>query len=551
MQRLMISAAIAAALLPAQRQPAADQLAVIRGRVLNAASGEPVRKAQVTLRPLTAGASGGPARVTVGEDGSFVLSSITPGKYDLSASRTGFIGQGYGAPPANIQGPPVILAAGQSLENVTIRMVPQGVLAGRVIDSDGDPVERAEIALWRWEYPDGERQLVRQPLGGIGTNDLGEYRISRVPPGSYIVSATAPLLNSAPGKESSDSDLIATYFPRSPDAAGAAAIEVAAGSELRGVDIQILKSTLFQVRGTLTGVPPPPAQVPAIAPGGGGPPRPTVNLISLDSATLGRSGTVNPDGSFVIAQVAPGSYTLQANARDGQQPLAARTSVQVSGRDVDGIALTLQPLVRVSGTVLVDPPSARKPQFTSLRLLFRSAALTGRTAAAVGSDGTLQGQAQLFRDVYRLDVSDIPDGFYLKSVKLGGQEARDAMLDLASNGSAEARVDLTLAPTSAALSGTVSDAQGAPVSGVKVTVVPASDATRRDLFLSRDSDSNGAFSFKNLPPGKYRVYAWRQVEGNAWMNAEFRKPYESSAAAAEITDNTTVSVMLNLIEAAR
>lgn len=543
------------ALMPAQRpgaatgQTAAGQTGKITGHVLNAISGEPLHKAQVTLRPLAPATPGGAARVTTGDDGAFVLSSVSPGQYELSAMRTGFVNQGYGAPPAIFQGTPTNIAAGQTLEDLVIRMVPQGVIAGRVIDDDGDPVERAQVTLWRYEYPDGDRKLVRQPYGNPGTNDLGEYRFSGLPPGNYIVSATAQLVNAGGGKQPSDSDVIGTYYPRSPEARSAAAIQVPAGSEVRGIDIQLLKSKLYQIRGTISGLP---ASLPEGPPGGGLLRlQPSVILTSVDSAALARSGVIDSDGSFVIAQVGPGDYILQANARDAQQALTARTQVEVSGRDVDGVSVRLQPLIRVSGAVSIDPASSPAPAFSSIRLIFRSMIGLGQANATVANDGSFLGQAQLQRETYQLEAPGIPDGYYLKTIQLGGQEAQDALLDLSSAGSTDARIDLVLAPTSGVLAGTVNDSKGAPAMGVKVTVVPASNATRRDLFLSQNTDSNGTFAFKNLPPGKYRVYAWQQVDGNAWMNAEFRKPYESSAGAAELTDNGTVSVMVNLIEGPR
>ena len=109
-------------------------------------------------------------------------------------------------------------------------------------------------------------------------------------------------------------------------------------------------------------------------------------------------------------------------------------------------------------------------------------------------------------------------------------------------------MELVIAPTSGVLAGSVNNSKGSPAIGVKVTVVPASDATRRDLFVSQNTDANGNFAFKSLPPGRYRLYAWDQMESNAWMSREFRMPFESSAGSADLADNGTTNVMLNLIE---
>jgi hypothetical protein len=536
------------------QQSSTDQnTAVLQGQVVNALTGEPLRKAQVTLRPVVLGGPGGITRAGVGDDGGFALTSVGPGQYQLSADRVGFVNQGYGAPPASFKGTPIDVAAGQSIGNLVIRMLPQGVIQGRVLDDDGDPVERAEVQLWRFDYPDGDRQLVRQPVGTPGTNDLGEYRFSGLPPGSYIVSATAPLSNSGAGKQP-ETDSIATYYPRGVDAKSAAPVEVTPGSDARGIDIRILKSRLFEIRGVVIGAPSiAPAAQPPVAGGGrggrgGARPSVTVFLSSVDSAALPRSGTVNPDGSFVVQQVGPGSYTLQAStaANGQQQRQVARASVEVSGRDVEGLTLRMLPLVTVSGGVTMDPRDAPAPSFSGLHLLLRSLARLGQTTAQVGDNGSFQTQAQLFGDTYRLEASGLPDGYYLKAVKLAGQEVPDAILDLSSG--APAQIELVVAATSGVLAGSVNNSKGAPAIGVKITVVPASDATRRDLYLSQTTDTSGNFAFKSLPPGKYRLYAWDQIEGNSWMSREFRMPFESSAGTAELADNGTTNITLNLIE---
>jgi hypothetical protein len=560
---VLMTARLSAQTQPATRAPAAQATAtqdagVLQGRVISASSGEPVRKAQVTLRPEVAGRlPGGPTMVTVGDDGVFVLTSINPGQYELNAQRTGFVQQGYGAPPASFRGTPIDVAPGQTIDDLVIRMVPQGAIFGRISDDDGDPIQGAEVTLWRYEYPDGDRQLVRQPFGTPGSNDLGEYRFFGLPPGSYIVSATSRLSNSGGGKQPPEVDSIATYYPRSRDPKGAAAIEVAAGSEMRGIDIRILNSRLFQIRGTIVGVP---ARTPAEPParggrGGRGGVRPqiTVNLSSADSAALPRSGTVNADGSFVVTQVSPGSYILAARAVDElAQPMMAGATIEVTGRDVEGVSLRFLPSIKLSGSFAIDPPDAPAPRFSAMRLMLRSVVRgAGGANAQVQDDGTFQIQAQLPSDTYRLELSGIPDGYYLKKVNLSGQEVPDAIFDFSSGGPADGRVELVLAPTSGVLAGSVNNSKGAPAIGMKVTVVPASGSPRRDLYQSQDTDVNGNFAFKNLPPGKYRVYAWEQVESNAWMNAEFRKPFETSAGTVDLTDTGTASVVLNLIETAR
>src|SRR5206468_5450232 len=86
-------------------------------------------------------------------------------------------------------GTPVTLADGQELATIDLRVVRGGVITGRVLDEDGEPLARAVVTVQRYQYVRGERQL--SPAGGDQTDDRGQYRVFGLPPGDYYVSATA------------------------------------------------------------------------------------------------------------------------------------------------------------------------------------------------------------------------------------------------------------------------------------------------------------------------------------------------------------------------
>ena len=58
----------------------------------------------------------------------------------------------------------------------------QGVIAGKIVDEDGDPATNIRVQLL-CEIPQrGERQLI--PVQNARTKDLGEYRIAGLAQGS-------------------------------------------------------------------------------------------------------------------------------------------------------------------------------------------------------------------------------------------------------------------------------------------------------------------------------------------------------------------------------
>jgi hypothetical protein len=78
-------------------------------------------------------------------------------------------------------------------------------------------------------------------------------------------------------------------------------------------------------------------------------------------------------------------------------------------------------------------------------------------------------------------------------------------------------------------------------------VVP-SDLARRDLFRSTNSALDGTFTVQGMPPGTYRVFAWLDVDQNAWMDADYRKPYEAQSATVEISNGKAPALTLGLIK---
>src|SRR5262245_3772131 len=107
----------------------------IEGRAVNLVTGEPVRRAILTLRP--AGQQGSPRSATSDSAGRFLFESVPPGTYRLSAERTGFLRQDYGGRPSSSTGAPLSISAGQPITGLIFKLTPQGVISGRVLDEEG------------------------------------------------------------------------------------------------------------------------------------------------------------------------------------------------------------------------------------------------------------------------------------------------------------------------------------------------------------------------------------------------------------------------------
>src|SRR5207237_2109676 len=203
---------------PAPTRP--EDLSALDGQVVNATTGQPLGKAALTLRRVDGRPGppgvGGAARsysATSDTSGRFNIPGIEPGKYRLSATRTGFVALEYGARDYAQGGTTLALDPRQRMGDVTVRMTPNGVITGHVVDEDREPVAFLQVQAMRYRYSQGRKQLV--PFGSANTNDIGEYRIFGLPPGRYYISVSARRSyapnRSAAAQQGPEEEYVATY----------------------------------------------------------------------------------------------------------------------------------------------------------------------------------------------------------------------------------------------------------------------------------------------------------------------------------------------------
>jgi hypothetical protein len=547
----------------------------VEGRVMSA-TGEPLRKVALSLRPN--GRGGGNYSATSSTDGSFRFASVDQGNYSLTGERTGYVRETLSSPGGQTK--VIEVVSEKTTGGIELKLTPQSVIAGHVFDEDGDPLQSVNVEVWRYTYPRGRKQLTQAENGS--TNDLGEFRIANLSPGRYYVSATARQLDGGRagrggrggrgglfagggrgGPVETIEDYVTTYFPNLMEQNGASPLDLVAGSEMRGIDIRLLKARFHSVAGSVAGMPRQAAAADAQGKGkakgkaGDGAFAPGVGVFLALTPRNGQGGrqvagaAVGNDGTFQFAAVPPGSYYIVAQTPGpAQQRVTARVPVDVGSGDINNVSVRLQPPLAISGKVTVDStqPSVK---MASLRLNFTPAepgiGNQGRNGPAqLADDGTFQ--TELSADAYVIEAGGMPDGYYLKSVKLAGREMPDATLDLSYGGGP---VEVILAPSAGDVTGVVQNGRGEPAASVQVTAVPASGSLRRDMNKLVTTDASGNFALHGLPPGDYKIFAWEDVETNAWMDRDYRQPFESQSASAKVQESTTPTVTLRLIERGR
>ena len=205
------------------------------------------------------------------------------------------------------------------------------------------------------------------------------------------------------------------------------------------------------------------------------------------------------NGTFVIPNVAPGSYIMAAEVPGARFSYRTETvDVEVRDSDVTGMGLIITPLgpraTPVSGKLLMEG-GAPLP-----------ASLTRITASGESSTVQRDGSFQLRlrpQETYPIKLESLPAGMYVKTVSSGLWNPEGETLLFAS--APPATLQVTLAVGDRTLSGRVLDRSGAvPRSEVTISVSrpPASRALR-----SVSAGADGTFEIDRLQAGDYELKA--------------------------------------------
>ena len=195
MRRLLaIGLALALALVgptAAQQLPSATAAGgAISGVVLDAATGEPIAGAVVSLGRTTQNVKL-PPRFATDSKGRFIFTGLEAAEdYFLSARALGFLAGNYGEsqPSDYVFFDTVVrirLTASQWVPDLAIRLWRMASITGRVLDERGEPVVGAAVEAYSTVRVAGHERLVGGPLAS--TDDRGVYVLTNLSPGRYVV----------------------------------------------------------------------------------------------------------------------------------------------------------------------------------------------------------------------------------------------------------------------------------------------------------------------------------------------------------------------------
>lgn len=487
----LLAAAILLAISAAAQTP---RPASVEGVVLHSVSLEPLPQVQVGFQPIAERAPGRPIPRATGavtdSSGRFRVENLSPGDYRITLRR-----EGFGITRSTFASLRLKLDAAETRTGLRLFMSPQAAVNGRVLDDFGEPVSGAIVQLARRLTARGSTSDI--PGISASTDDLGNFRLPAVEPGRYVVQAvhaeSREVLYPEPG--GAVTAYAPTYAPSTTDPQQAELIDARAAEETGPVVIRLRREPVFSVRGRVLD-----------AEG-----NPLSNAQVFLRSTAGFSiflqpgqARAFPDGRFELLGVPRGDWYLTAlpRQRATDARLALSTRITVSQSPLEDVVVRAAPQQRITGTVVYEGEGT--PDWRAVNLIVRPAGEAfgmASNAARPGPDGSFELTAS-GQGATRLDVVGRPaPGAYVASILSGTTDLTYRPFALDQGLPAPLRV--VFRTGAARIEGQIDGRKPATV-----LLWPADPQARDSQPLSRSEASPaGAFSFSDLAPGAYLLYA--------------------------------------------
>jgi hypothetical protein len=536
---ILVGAMVAAAQEPNSAPQKSNEkpsdLCSVEGVVVKSTTGEGIKRATVQLTPVGEGLQ--PYSTLTETNGHFIIRDIAPGRYAINVWGDGYTQQASGKGKGSTSVRSLDLAPGKNVSGLAFRLLPPGVITGTVYDEDGIPVTWAQVHVLRVGGSGMHRQIGG---GGAGlTNDLGEYRIWGLQAGKYLVAATYQPRQTIPSQQV-DEAYLPTFHPSTPDTSQATVVEVQAGAEASGIDVDLRQSHAVMVRGRVTvdgAVKAPQGIYVSLTPRAAEGSYPFSNY----------GGPVqNDSGDFEIRGVPPGPYNLSAMWNDGKRQLYGRLPLEVSNANLDGVILLMDSPTTIAGRFRLE--GGNEFDFTRLSLWLQPIDNTmGAGGAQVKTDGTFV-MENVYDGNYRVRVSGYPEEYYVKSAREGGNEALESGLTV-SHSQPPSRLEIVLSLEGGRVDGSVLQEQQ-PVGGAMVVLVPdPPHRGREEMYSLETTDALGRYSMLGLPPGDFKLFAWEIVQGTNYTDPEFFGGFEGRGTPVHVGERQQQTVRLQVITA--
>src|SRR5688572_2093061 len=521
-------------------------------------------------------------RAVSASDGRFVIRDLSAGGYTLSVAAVGFVRYEGSVDDG---GKVIVVAPGESSQGITVRLIRDGIVSGRITATNGSPLLGMEVRALKKTFDANGWPTITSAGERAVTDDRGEFRISGLPPGRYFVRAESQLSGvslseerraafegrAAPAKPT-PGVFASIYYPGAADIERATPLDLQLGLEVRNINIVLPQLQIYTIRGAISD------------PGGTNPPdRVSVGVLPktdwVSGTTMSIAGPAydpsaklisayRPDGTYELEGVAPGVYWIRAqiqarlsaeqsafistpgaDATKLPAPLRGATLVTVVDSNVENVDVTIVRDLTLNGSITVETQAEPSPiDFSSIRVQLKGVE-PSRLGLALGilnmaADGKFTIR-NLWPAEYFVTVSGLPPAYYIVAGRLGNRDALGKAISLTSQ--PVESLAITVAKGTE-VTGMVTDAASMAIPNQQVVLIPDSVVSRPDLYKTAITDAGGRFVLHGVAPGRYRAYAWKAIEPYRYFDFQFVSAFEDKGSAIDVVGPSVSSVAVKLIQ---
>jgi len=496
----------------------------IAGTVVSKADGHPLPRARVTVRDAK-DPQKFESMVTL-EDGKFEFNNVPAGKYSLEGAKRGFISAAYDQ--HDQYSTAIVTGAGLDTETLVLRLAPDAVITGKVLDEVGEPVRHASVMLYYDDHGSGIDQI--RQVRGTQTDDQGVYEFTPLRPGIYFLSATAkPWYAVHPTSDGEDQSATAksldrsldvaypvTYYPDATEAESAAPISVQGGERVQAeVHLNPVPSLRLRFR------------VPDTEKGGFHVPQ--IQQSAFDGSTFIQSDGVRQvsPGVIEVTGIPAGRYNVRLDSGTGSGIQMNGVELAKDGEEVDTANGEALSIVKVSVKIPDEPAHPSR-----LGIGLRSS----RRVFTAGQQVDAKGEAE-FRQIapgrYEVMVWGAGKAYTVARMSAEGAEVSGHTLTVAAGSNPS--LSLALIAGSAEVQGLAQRA-GKAFAGAMIVLVPKHPESNLELFRRDQSDLDGTFTFHGVVPGPYTIVAIENGWDLDWSQPNVIAAYTKHGRTLQVGD---------------
>jgi Carboxypeptidase regulatory-like domain len=516
---------------------ASDKKYVLSGSVVNSVTGEGIPHALVSINQIAMLSDAG---------GNFRFDELRAGTYFVQAQKPGF----FDPQTMSHRHAPAQVEVGPDSHSVTVKLIPEAVIFGRVVDSDGMPVVRLPVQSERLTYVEGRKQW--QTAGSKVTDEDGYYRISNLTPGTYVLMAgpsMRPSLAAIVKTARMQAGYARTYYSAPAEGSSEAGMPITAGQKFEA-DFNVEAQPFYSVSGSTIG---PPS---GIAPG-------WVRLEPRGEhrSQRGLGAGRDSSGTFHISMAPAGDYILEAEAQGPMDPGSsgspqlwkARVPLHL-GSDVSGLQIALEPLVAIQINTQEELSSSSPNQpvivaggrgnFAPVKL--RS--VDDPERVVMGSYQQINGKPvhqfdHVESGTYALEIDQMGGDKYIASAHYGSTDLLKENLVVGQSANQDP-IEIVMRDDVGRVKATL---KGSGLSGSQLLVVPDHGIPYAPrTSVTTDGTTSATYDISGLAPGSYTILAFDSLDFE-YTNRDALDPYLEKGAHVEVTANQESTVSLELI----